>query len=77
MADFWTEHAFRDAQRLWSAAFCEGMRKEFQAALASLQAIWEELPDEWTEIESGLSLAGIGSLLWKFDREADTFWNRL
>ena len=77
MADFWTEHAFRDARQVWSEAFCQGMNAEFRAALGNLQPIWNEMPEEWTEVESGLSLALMESLLWKFDREADTFWTRL
>lgn len=77
MADFWTEHAFRDAQHVWSAAFCEEMAQEFRAALSHLPAIWKEMPEEWTEVDSGLSFSFVESLLWKFDREADTFWTRL
>lgn len=77
MADFWTEHAFRDARQVWSEAFCNGMNAEFRVALGHLQAIWAEMPEGWTEVESGLSFADIESLLWKFDREADTFWGRL
>ncbi len=77
MAGFWTDHAFREARQVWSTAFCEGLGKEFKLALAHLSAIWNEMPEEWTEVESGLSLASIESLLWKFDREGDTFWSPL
>jgi hypothetical protein len=77
MADFWKEHAFRDAWQVWSPAFCEGISAEFRTALGQLHLIWNELPEEWTEVESGLSLALVESLLWQFDREADIFWRRL
>ena len=77
MAGFWTQHAFRDAQTVWSEAFCQHMSAEFRAALRHLQAIWNELPADWTEIDSGLTLPQIELILWKFDREADTFWSRL
>ena len=77
MAEFWTEHAFREARQVWSAAFCDGMNAEFRVALGNLQSIWNEMPEEWTEVDSGLSLVMVESLLWKFDRETDTFWNRL
>ncbi len=53
------------------------MDAEFRAALGQLQAIWNEMPEEWTEVDCGITLAGIESLLWKFEREADTFWSRL
>lgn len=77
MADFGEVHAFRNARRVWSAAFCEGMSAEFRSALGHLPAIWREMPEEWTEVESGISLAAIESLLWQFDREAARFWERL
>lgn len=77
MADFWSEHAFRDARQMWTSTFCEGMGQEFRIALEDLGTIWGELPVEWTEIESGLSFAEVESLLWKFDREAAIFWSHL
>jgi hypothetical protein len=77
MADFWTQHAFRDARQVWSEAFRNGMDAEFRAALGQLQTIWNEMPEEWTEVDCGLTLASIESLLWQFEREADTFWSRL
>ncbi len=77
MADFWQTHAFRDARQVWAAAFCDGMSAEFRAALGHLPAIWREMPEEWTEVESGIRLATIESLLWQFEREADRFWRVL
>lgn len=75
MADFWTEHAFRESRQIWSESFCQNMAEEFRNSLASLKTIWQELPEDWTEIEGGLSFAEVESLLWKFDREADRFWS--
>jgi hypothetical protein len=77
MADFWEEHTFRDARQVWSSAFREGMSAEFRAALGHLPAIWRKMPEEWTEVESGISLAAIESLLWRFERDADRFWRLL
>lgn len=77
MADFWAQHAFREARQVWSEAFCGGMDAEFRAALGLLQTIWNEMPEEWTEVDCGLTFAGIESLLWRFDREADIFWSSL
>jgi hypothetical protein len=77
MADFWSEHAFREARQVWSEAFCSAMGAEFRAALGHLKTIWNEMPEDWTEVDSGLTLAGVESLLWKFDQEADTFWRIL
>jgi hypothetical protein len=77
MGDFWSEHAFRDARRLWSEGFRAGMALEFRSAMAQLPVIWRELPADWTDLPGGLTLVAIESLLWKFDREAGIFWGRL
>ena len=58
-------------------AFRESLGTEFRGALAQLQAIWAELPGEWTEVESGITFAYVKTLLWRFDREAGSFWSRL
>ncbi len=77
MTGFWHNHAFRNARKVWSAAFCEGMRTEFRTALGALASIWDEMPEDWTETEAGISLFSIKSLLWKFEEEGDIFWSRL
>lgn len=77
MADFWAQHAFRDSKHIWSDAFRTSMCADFRLTLSHLQTIWNELPEDWTDVESGITFAGIESLLWKFDREADIFWSRL
>jgi hypothetical protein len=74
MVGFWEEHAFRHARRRWSPEFREETSNGFRLALSHLPTIWGELPEAWLEVDTGLSLAGIESLLWKFEREADTFW---
>jgi hypothetical protein len=74
MAGFWSEHVFLHAKRAWTEDFQGRMNGDFRLALSHLHTIWKELPDEWLEVEAGLSLVGIESLLWKFEREADTFW---
>lgn len=74
ITNFWNEHAFRDDKTLWTESFCLQMNSEFRAALAKLKVIWSELPEDWTEIEGGLIFQEIESLLWRFDKDADTFW---
>jgi hypothetical protein len=39
-----------------------------------LLAIWGELPEEWTETETGLTLGVVESLLWQFEENSDKFW---
>jgi hypothetical protein len=75
-SDFWREHAFRDARSLWSETFRKNMGSEFQRILADLKKIWTELPDDWTEVDCGLSIQEIEPFLWRFDRDADRFWSQ-
>lgn len=77
MADFWREHAFRQAQRIWSEPFRNNMTGDFHRALARLTRIWEELPGEWMETSTGLTLPFVKSFLSQFDREPDRFWKPL
>lgn len=75
MRDFWQNHAFRDARSIWTPAFRGVMEAQFSSALSELQVIWNEIPEEWTEFETELTLAYLESILWKFDTEATSFWN--
>ncbi len=74
MGNFWTEHAFRDDVLLWTESWRSRMKADLQSTLAQLTKIWRELPEDWTEIEGQLTFAEVESLLWRFEREADTFW---
>jgi hypothetical protein len=74
MKKFWTEHAFRDDCSLWTEGFRNQLNSDFRTAISNLRAVWAELPDDWTEIEGELTFEGIESLLWRFERDADTFW---
>jgi len=69
--------AFREARDRWSESFCAAMAAEFRSAMLQLPTIWKELPGDWTEVTSGITLGEVESLLWKFDRETDIFWRRL
>jgi hypothetical protein len=75
MEGFGKEHAFRHACLLWNEPFRSQMELAFRGALTELPIIWSEIPQDWTEIECGLTLSGIESSLWRFHREADKFWN--
>ena len=77
MQGFWTEHAFRACRQLWSESFIRGISDEFRTVLGQLQVIWNELPAEWLDVDCGLSFEIIEALLWKFDRDADTFWSSI
>jgi hypothetical protein len=75
MGDFFGEHAFRDAASIWSDSFKIAVATEFRIALSELHVIWNELPEEWLEVECGITFSSVESLLWKFDRDSASFWN--
>lgn len=75
MTDFGSTHAFRDASAIWTDSFKGTIAEEFRSALSNLQVIWNELPEEWSEVECGISFPIVEALLWKFDRDPINFWN--
>lgn len=75
MGDFLGEHAFRGAASIWSDAFKSAVSAEFRAALSDLQGIWNELPEEWLEVDCGITFPSVEALLWKFDRDPASFWS--
>lgn len=75
LSTFWQDHVFRDARRVWSSAFQEDMSARFRGALGELDAIWAELPDEWTDDNTSLTYSKIEGLLSRIDQEANTFWS--
>ena len=77
MNGFWSEHAFRHDADLWAPAFCQEMADRFKNALVHFDEIWAELPEDWTDVDCGLTRASAESILWRFDRESDTFWRPL
>ena len=46
-------------------------------ALLELETYWRAMPPEWTEVETGLSLASIKRLLWRFQTDPRKFWEAL
>lgn len=65
METFWDDHVFRNEKISWDQTFCEQMNHDFSIARNELIHIWEELPEEWTEIECGLSYESINQMLQK------------
>jgi hypothetical protein len=50
------------------------MQQTMQAALTDLDAWWQAMPPEWTEVETGLTLEGVRKLLWRFQTDPANFW---
>lgn len=77
MSGFWDEHIFRASVNEWTAAFQVEVTGAMTAALASVQQWWQEMPDVWTEVESGLSLPAVQKLLSRFQGNSRTFWRAI
>jgi hypothetical protein len=74
LVDFWTTHIFTEARSAWTPAFQHQMTDLMRAALADLHQDWADMPPEWTEIETGLTLDTVTKLLWRFERNHGKFW---
>lgn len=74
MGGFWDEHVFRESRREWTANFREEISRSMTAVLGELSQWWRQMPEAWTEIETGLTLAGLQRLLSRFQDDPATFW---
>lgn len=74
LSGFWDEHIFRASVSEWTPAFQGEITVTMTAALVNLPQWWQEMPDGWTEVESGLSLSALQKLLSRFHGNSRTFW---
>ena len=74
LVNFWGGHIFHADQAQWNQPFQQEMTKVMRAALAELKNWWQEMPAAWTEIECGLTLEQLQTLLWRFEQNANIFW---
>ena len=74
LGGFWDEHIFHESNREWTPAFRDEMSRVMRLALADVPPWWHEMPENWQEPETGLSLSAITRLLSRFDRDPRTFW---
>lgn len=72
--NIWIHHVFCDSVREWTPEFRHEMEKLMAIALENLSPWWKEMPDDWTEVETGLTLEGLEKLLWRFAKNSRTFW---
>lgn len=72
MDSFWSDHVFASDIWFWDDIQADIML-QMQAAREALPQIWNELPDEWTEIESDLTLDFVSDVLGRVETDAD-FW---
>lgn len=74
LADFWMQHIFASSRAAWNDAFRKPTEQLMKAALNDLDGWWRAMPPEWTELETGVTLASVKRLLWRFEAEPAKFW---
>lgn len=74
MAAFWDLHVFRDSIQLWTPEFRARMEPVMGEALRELTTWWNEMPGDWTNVESGLSFEAVERLLSRFSSDSCNFW---
>jgi hypothetical protein len=72
--DIWIHHVFRDSLKEWTPEFKHDMSKVMKAAMNDATGWWQAMPAEWTEIESGITLARLEKMLSRFEKSSRTFW---
>jgi hypothetical protein len=72
--DFWSQHIFATERGLWTKQFRQDVKPAMEAGLESLEEWWQQMPREWTEINSGITLELVKKLLWRFETEPAIFW---
>lgn len=75
MSSFWNDHIFREARQFWNDYYCQSLSAEFDDALGQLDTIWAELPEDWTEIETDITLESVRATLSRFRVQPKLFWS--
>ena len=74
LGGFWDEHIFHNSVSDWTDGFRVEMGILMKATLADLPHQWQEMPEQWTEIDSGIELSAVQIILSRFERNTRTFW---
>lgn len=74
LTEFWTQHIFAAERGLWTPQFRGGVEPAMEAVLENLDEWWKKMPGDWTEIQSGITLEGAKTLLWRFKTDPAIFW---
>jgi hypothetical protein len=74
LREIWAHHIFVDARRNWNDNFRREMVVLMAEALKELPSWWKSMPHEWTDVDTGLNLEGVSSLLWRFETNPSKFW---
>jgi hypothetical protein len=74
LPEFWSHHIFEIDRSAWSGEFRKTMGRLMTQALADVPEWWGQMPEDWTEIESGITLEKVLQFLWRFQEGSSSFW---
>lgn len=74
LADFWAQHIFVESRAAWTPTFRQSMEPLMRAALQDLEDWWAEMPPEWTDPPTGITVESVRKMLWRFETESARFW---
>jgi hypothetical protein len=74
MTGFWDQHVFRDSARDWNDEFKIRMTSLMRRVAARIPDYWREMPAEWTEVDSGITLPHIKRVLSRFETNPERLW---
>jgi len=74
LADFWSQHIFAATRTAWTNTFRHDTERLMKAALTKLDQWWKDMPPEWTDDYTGLTLQQVQTLLWRFETNPAIFW---
>lgn len=74
LQEFWSQHIFASQRGLWTEQFRQETTPVMKAAFGGLDEWWKQIPKDWTEVESGITLPRIKKLLWRFQDDPTIFW---
>src|SRR5215204_5116141 len=70
---FWDRHIFRESRALWTDDFIVEMIPLMSGALRELRQWWGELPEQWLEVDTGLTLEEVRRMLSRFEESSRIF----
>ncbi len=73
-AEFWATHAFASQKASWDADYIHANEQLMESVLADIPVWWREMPESWTEVNTGLTLESVTTLLWRFRANPRSFW---
>lgn len=74
LADFWSHHIFAASRSAWTKTFRQDTERLMRTALTGFDQWWKDMPPEWTDDYTELTLQQVRTLMWRFETDPCIFW---